>query len=450
MNFSLKESTLTELYRILSENMDKVNYLNSSLLNPNFNYIKIKQFLSEFEFDLKLIYDTLRQFQNSSNYQGKNEQFKREKRKHNYLFLSGGLRKHLNLNNLEECNRNDFKDKKNENKKYSLTINILSDKYFDSKGKNRKKFKKSSSCKLYRKNYSKNIIKNLKKMKPKGNTYFDRNNEIINDNDSRIMTYLTDYSNKTEYNDSSNNKFRNNINKNKVSLKHLNSLYNYYDNLLRKNNNNNYANNNSNYENSTIPTDIIDSYKNNNNVNNNYNPFYKTYNIYSPEEEQNYNDFNLNDNIYNEEKETIGKNNSYNYKNNYKGHYYDYIKDYEKNNNYMKEELIKKIISQILQDGNKYNDLKNKFGNDIGQRLLEGTIDTKEINNISDFIRKYENKEEKNLFRGSKHSYRNYKYDNKNNFLLLRNSKIDNKCHVYKNNDYRDYIYNQMPLSNEY
>ena len=116
----------------------------------------------------------------------------------------------------------------------------------------------------------------------------------------------------------------------------------------------------------------------------------------------------------------------------------------------MKEELIKKIISQILQDGNKYNDLKNKFGNDIGQRLLEGTIDTKEINNISDFIRKYENKEEKNLFRGSKHSYRNYKYDNKNNFLLLRNSKIDNKCHVYKNNDYRDYIYNQMPLSNEY
>lgn len=457
MNFLLKEQKCREIYRILSSNIEKVNYLNISLLGSNYNYLKIKQFLNEFEFDLKLIYDILKQSQNSSNYQSNFGQFKSDKRKQKYLNLSDRIKKHLNLNSLDECEKNDFMENKKGNKKYNLTINILSDKYFNSKRKKNKKFNKSCSCKSYKKNFSKNIIKNLKKMQLRGNSALERIKDK-NINDNKIMAFLTDYSTKKDFYESNNNKFRTNIDKNKVSLKHLNTLYNYYDELLRKNTNNDKSNNNTNIENSTIPTKRFDFDDNNFNDTSYYynynNPLYKTYNIINSEENINQNEINITDNIkFNEDKGIIDKNIS---NDNYKNHYYDYIKDYEKNNNYMKEEIIKKIISEILHDNNKLNELKKNFGKDIGQRLLDRGLDDKEINIIYDFVKKSENRGEKNLFRGSKNSYRNYKYDNNKNkkdILLLRNS-LREKCHecntnIY-NNDYNDYLYDQMPLTNEY
>lgn len=457
MNFLLKEQKCREIYRILSSNIEKVNYLNISLLGSNYNYLKIKQFLNEFEFDLKLIYDILKQSQNSSNYQSNFGQFKSDKRKQKYLNLSDRIKKHLNLNSLDECEKNDFMENKKGNKKYNLTINILSDKYFNSKRKKNKKFNKSCSCKSYKKNFSKNIIKNLKKMQLRGNSALERIKDK-NINDNKIMAFLTDYSTKKDFYESNNNKFRTNIDKNKVSLKNLNTLYNYYDELLRKNTNNDKSNNNTNYENSTIPTNKFDFDDNNFNDTSYYynynNPLYKTYNIINSEENINQNEINITDNImFNEDKGIIDKNIS---NDNYKNHYYDYIKDYEKNNNYMKEEIIKKIISEILHDNNKLNELKKNFGKDIGQRLLDRGLDDKEINIIYDFVKKSENRGEKNLFRGSKNSYRNYKYDNNKNkkdILLLRNS-LREKCHecntnIY-NNDYNDYLYDQMPLTNEY
>lgn len=457
MNFLLKEQKCREIYRILSSNIEKVNYLNISLLGSNYNYLKIKQFLNEFEFDLKLIYDILKQSQNSSNYQSNFGQFKSDKRKQKYLNLSDRIKKHLNLNSLDECEKNDFMENKKGNKKYNLTINILSDKYFNSKRKKNKKFNKSCSCKSYKKNFSKNIIKNLKKMQLRGNSALERIKDK-NINDNKIMAFLTDYSTKKDFYESNNNKFRTNIDKNKVSLKHLNTLYNYYDELLRKNTNNDKSNNNTNYENSTIPTNKFDFDDNNFNDTSYYynynNPLYKTYNIINSEENINQNEINITDNImFNEDKGIIDKNIS---NDNYKNHYYDYIKDYEKNNNYMKEEIIKKIISEILHDNNKLNELKKNFGKDIGQRLLDRGLDDKEINIIYEFVKKSENRGEKNLFRGSKNSYRNYKYDNNKNkkdILLLRNS-LREKCHecntnIY-NNDYNDYLYDQMPLTNEY
>ena len=457
MNFLLKEQKCREIYRILSSNIEKVNYLNISLLGSNYNYLKIKQFLNEFEFDLKLIYDILKQSQNSSNYQSNFGQFKSDKRKQKYLNLSDRIKKHLNLNSLDECEKNDFMENKKGNKKYNLTINILSDKYFNSKRKKNKKFNKSCSCKSYKKNFSKNIIKNLKKMQLRGNSALERIKDK-NINDNKIMAFLTDYSTKKDFYESNNNKFRTNIDKNKVSLKHLNTLYNYYDELLRKNTNNDKSNNNTNYENSTIPTNKFDFDDNNFNDTSYYynynNPLYKTYNIINSEENINQNEINITDNImFNEDNGIIDKNIS---NDNYKNHYYDYIKDYEKNNNYMKEEIIKKIISEILHDNNKLNELKKNFGKDIGQRLLDRGLDDKEINIIYDFVKKSENRGEKNLFRGSKNSYRNYKYDNNKNkkdILLLRNS-LREKCHecntnIY-NNDYNDYLYDQMPLTNEY
>jgi hypothetical protein len=212
---------------------------------------------------------------------------------------------------VENNNRNNYKDNKNkENKKYSLTINILSDKYFDSKGKGRKKFNKSCSCKSYKKKLSKNIIKNLEKMKLRGSSYSKRNNDD-DINDEKILTYLTDYSHKSGFSESYNNKFRKNIDKNKVSLKHLNTLYNHYDALLRKKNN--YISNNTNYENSTIPTNKLDLDNNINDFNNNYNyttPFYKTYNIISTEENKNQDNINIiNNDRLNENKDIIDKNN---------------------------------------------------------------------------------------------------------------------------------------------
>ena len=460
MNFSLKESSFSEVYRILASNIDKVNYLNSSLIKSSNNYIKIKQFLSEFEYDLKLIYDILSQFQYETkpNNQNRNEQFKSEKRKNKHFNIYTKLKKQLRLNNFEENNnRNNYKDNKNkENKKYSLTINILSDKYFDSKGKGRKKFNKSCSCKSYKKKLSKNIIKNLEKMKLRGSSYSKRNNDD-DINDEKILTYLTDYSHKSGFSESYNNKFRKNIDKNKVSLKHLNTLYNHYDALLRKKNI--YISNNTNYENSTIPTNKLDLDNNINDFNNNYNytsPFYKTYNIISTEENKNQDNINIiNNDRLNENKDIIDKNinNITDYKSN-KKHYYDYIKDYERNNNYMKEVMVKKIISQILQDNNKLNELKKNFGNDIGQKLLDGVLNIKEINNIYDFMKKTDNKEDKNLFRGSKRTYRNYKYENnsnKNDILLLRDSTKDNKYNELNNNNINEeYYYYREPLSNEY
>ena len=423
MNFSLKESFISEIFRILSINIDKINYLNFSLSKSTFNNTKINQFLSEFEYDLKLIYDILKQYQNESNFQNNYEHYNQEKGKNNYLNLTERIKNHYYLNNLEETNKNNNnnENKNKENKKYNLTINILTDKYLDSGKKLNKKFNKSSSCKLYKKKLSKNLIKNLKKMTLKGNFFSDRINEkILSDN--KTMTYLTDYSSKNNSNETYKNKFRTNIDKNKASLKHLNNLYKFYDDFFLKNN--------AKIEYNKIPI--------NNNKANLYNHInnYHSYNSHRSYEK----------NILEENK----KQNDINYMN----HYNYYIKDFEKNNNRMKEIITKKIIAQILQDNNKLKELKKNFGNDIGLKLLDGVLDNKQINNVYDFLEKHEYIEDKNLFRGSKYNYRNYKFENNNNskngILSFRDFIKDKKCHKYKKINFNDYsdIYNKIPLSN--
>ena len=208
-------------------------------------------------------------------------------------------------------------------------------------------------------------------------------------------------------------------------MKHLNSLYNYYDELLKKNNNQlTYNNNNYDYKNS------VDSDRNdisNDNLSN-----HRNNSVLLSEENKNQKDY-KNDNHMN----------------------YDYIKDYERNTNYMKEkrnkllkdghsETLKKIIIQLLDDGNTLKELKKNFGNDIAQRLLEGELDNEEINNIFLHLKKYDinkNKREKdkNLFRCSNY-YRNYKNDN--NILLSRNYNYKNNFNNYYNS-----VYNNIPLS---
>ena len=416
MNFLLKESSSNEIFRLLSTNIDKIRIL---MKEPNYNSFIITQFLSEFEYDLLSIYDILQENKYSYNLENYN------------LNFSERIRKNFNSNNFEEESKKHNSGKNKRDKKYSFTINILSDKYFDSKKKNNKKFNKSNSCKSYRNKSLNNIIKNLKKNIKTNNNKNKRDiNNIINDDKQK---YLTDYSfKKRKDNDESYNKFRTNINKNKASLNNLNTLYNHYDELLKKNNNqltynNTYNNTNYEYENK------FDLDKNDINI----------------EHPSNYRDKNI----------LLSEENRYqNYYKNYNHMNYDYIKDYEKNTNYMKErtnkryinnndnsDIIKKIIIQIIDDGNILKELKKIYGNDIVKRLLNGELYNEEINDILLYLKKYDNiKKEKNLFRGSKY-YRNYKYDNNNknnDIFLLRNCKYNNKFNDFYNSDY-----NNTPLS---
>ena len=416
MNFLLKESSSNEIFRLLSTNIDKIRIL---MTEPNYNSFIIKQFLSEFEYDLLSIYDILQENKYSYNLENYN------------LNFSERIRKNFNSNIFEEKSKKYNNGKNKRDKKYSFTINILSDKYFDSKKKNNKKFNKSNSCKSYRNKSLNNIIKNLKKNIKTNNNKNKRDiNNIINDDKQK---YLTDYSfKKRNDNDESYNKFRTNINKNKASLKNLNTLYNHYDELLKKNNNqltynNTYNNTNYEYENK------FDLDKNDINI----------------DHPSNYRDKNI----------LLSEENRYqNYYKNYNHMNYDYIKDYEKNTNYMKErtnkryinnndnsDIIKKIIIQIIDDGNILKELKKIYGNDIVKRLLNGELYNEEINDILLYLKKYDNiKKEKNLFRGSKY-YRNYKYDNNNknnDIFLLRNCKNNNKFNDFYNSDY-----NNEPLS---
>ena len=413
MNFFLRESSLNEIFRILSTNINKVRML---LIEKNFNLMIMKQFLHEFEYDLKLIYDILKENKYSFNYGNDNRQLENI----DYLKLSERIKKHFHWNDSEEKGKKYNKSKNKKNRKYGLTINILTDTYFDSAKKNNKKFNKSNSCKSYRNKSLSNIIKNLKKNINKNKR--DKVDIIID----KKLDYLTDYSFKKSYETvETYNKFRTNINKNKTSLKHLNSLYNYYDELLKKNNNQlTYNNNNYDYKNS------VDSDRNdisNDNLSN-----HRNNSVLLSEENKNQKDY-KNDNHMN----------------------YDYIKDYERNTNYMKEkrnkllkdghsETLKKIIIQLLDDGNTLKELKKNFGNDIAQRLLEGELDKEEINNIFLHLKKYDinkNKREKdkNLFRCSNY-YRNYKNDN--NILLSRNYNYKNNLNNYYNS-----VYNNIPLS---
>ena len=424
MNFLLKESSSNEIFRLLSTNIDKIRIL---MKEPNYNSFIIKQFLSEFEYDLLSIYDILQENKYSYNLENYNSHIKNN----GYLNFSERIRKNFNSNNFEEESKKHNNGKNKRDKKYSFTINILSDKYFDSKKKNNKKFNKSNSCKSYSNKSLNNIIKNLKKNIKTNNNKNKRDiNNIINDD---VQKYLTDYSfKKRNDNDESYNKFRTNINKNKASLKNLNTLYNHYDELLKKNNNqltynNTYNNTNYEYENK------FDLDKNDINI----------------DHPSNYRDKNI----------LLSEENRYqNYYKNYNHMNYDYIKDYEKNTNYMKErtnkryinnndnsDIIKKIIIQIIDDGNILKELKKIYGNDIVKRLLNGELYNEEINDILLYLKKYDNiKKEKNLFRGSKY-YRNYKYDNNNknnDIFLLRNCKNNNKFNDFYNSDY-----NNTPLS---
>ena len=384
-------SSLSEIFRILSLNVNKVNYLRSALDNNRDNiFLKMKQFLSEFEYDLKIIYDILDEYIKDNSSQKNNH-----KNKALYLDDFQELFNHYEF-------KDKYSDKAKDNKKYNLTINICNDRYFDTKKGMPKKFNKSNSCKSYNKPLSKNIIKNLKRII--NNSYSERRNK---NKSYKNQNYLANKRMKDGDNYHLDNyKFRTNINKNKDSLKNLKKLCNYYNELINKNN---YIKTNNNIN--SIKLDLDN----------------ETYNNNIP---------------YNH---TLSEENKNNFINNY-----NYIKDYKNNirntyeiKNYDNNKVIyQKIIKEIFDDNNKLNELKKLLGNNIGDKILKKNLNYNEINIINDYLENNNmnceiHKSDKNLFRKNYRNYRNYKEEEYKNDIFSSFNKNKNNIHNYINNDDR-------------
>ena len=102
-----------------------------------------------------------------------------------------------------------------------------------------------------------------------------------------------------------------------------------------------------------------------------------------------------------------------------------------------KNEMIQNIISIILQDTNKLNHLQKYFGDDIGEKILKKDINQVTLFKIVEILKNYQNnikinKNEKNLFRGSRKNYSNSKLIRKiNNNIILKDS-LNNNGHTNK------------------
>ena len=531
-----------EAFKIISLNKSKANSLRQSIL-CSMNYdndlnLKIRQYLGEFEYDLKILYDIIRDIKSlfdknentlniSTTIEPEDDQshmsisndIKNEKRflkKNNSTKILNKHKNKLYLNDLDDSETNNNSNKKG-GKSYSLTINICNDSHFNSHPKNKynKKFNRSNSCKSYlgrKYNLSKNDFNfrknnNNNKNIEKRYKYFIDDQIINENNDNRFLlqnnrhyTYSTDYlhdkdKRKNNYNY---NVINSNINKNRLSLKNLNNLYEHYNTLLntynttnnndnkneriesqnysnRENKNNLYSfdgfRNNQNPKNNIIPRLELDKIgiKNTNyNINNNKDDYNNDNNYYRSKYNDNILDNNniykniLNTNVSEKSKNENNKNdeqslnnlielknnlyekeniNNCNYTNNRNNNIYEKEKNKilsNINNNNdddiledeKKKEMIKDIISLVLQDSNKLNELKKFFGDNIGDKLIEGDISKKYLFRIVDILNNYQgnlknnNKNDKNLFRGSKNNYKSMPYK--------RFDSLNNKGYSYK------------------
>ena len=536
-----------EAFKIISLNKSKANSLRQSIL-CSMNYdndlnLKIRQYLGEFEYDLKILYDIITDIKSlfdknentlniSTTVEPEGDQshmsisndIKNEKRflkKNNSTKLFNKHKNKLYLNDLDDSETNNSNSNKKGGKSYSLTINICNDSHFNShpKKKYNKKFNRSNSCKSYigrKYNLSKNDF-NFRKNNNNKNKNIEKrykyfiDDQIINENNdnryllqnNRRYTYTTDYlhdkdNRKNSYNY---NVLNSNINKNKLSLKNLNNLYEHYNTLLNtynttNNNDNkneriksqNYSNredknnfysldglrNNQNPRNNAIPRLDLDKIGNNNynyNINNNKDDYNNDNNYYrnkyndnivdnnsnynnilntnvsekskienNKNDEQSLNNFiELKNNLY--QKENINNCNYTNNRNNRNNNIYESEKNkilLNINNNNdndiledeKKKEIIKGIISSVLQDSNKLNELKKYFGDNIGDKLIEGDISQKYLFRMVDILNNYQtnlknnNKNDKNLFRGSKNNYKSMPYK--------RFDSLNNKGYSYK------------------
>ena len=98
--------------------------------------------------------------------------------------------------------------------------------------------------------------------------------------------------------------------------------------------------------------------------------------------------------------------------------------------------MIENIISLVLQDTNKLNYLNRYFGEDIGEKLVKKEISQDTLFKIVDILKNYQinnkpnNKNEKNLFRGSRKNYINKRFNHLNDNMILRETLNNNNEHL--------------------
>ena len=404
----INDKLFLEAYNIISSNKSKANSLRQSLLqniscdnDPN---SKVIGFLGELEYDLKSLYDIIKDIQfsqndNQDNYY--NEPINEEKK---------GIGKTYSITSEKSGNGN----KNNFSKINNYYINSPMNK------ESNKAMQRSSSCNEFLNNNEEN--KNNVNLVRNRYNYLHNLKERENKSSSKVLSpklnfdydaYFTDYSlNKTSKNS-----------------------FGSYINFLDKNNNNNSNNNiekspNINYEMDNNKDDL------NNNEINNYNN-YKNKNIFTFSEQKNKSskeELNNNmiddNNIYNKESKNDYYNNNYATEDNKVNFQRTYV--YQRRNpeeeelERQKRDIIRNIISEIFQDAKKLNLLKKELGDDIGEKLLSGRINEKELFKVVEILKK----NQENIMKRKK-VIQKKKFNQPSDKILLR-EKLNNKRYNYR------------------
>ena len=415
---ALNDKLFLEVYNIISSNRTKANFLRQSLLQnisyDNESNSKVLGFLGELEFDLKSLYDIIKDIQlsqneeqnnNNNNNNNNNEPVNEEKK---------GIGKTYSI--ITEKSGND--NKNNLSKINNYYINSPMNKELN------KTIQRSSSCnefifnndenkntaKLIRNKY--NYLNNLKGRENKDN--FSSSKALSPKLNFDYDAYFTDYTlNKTN----------------------KNSLGNYFDFLNKNSNNSNKIEKspNNNYE-----TNNKEDFNNKgtNNINN-YNN-YKNKNIFTFSEQKNKNDKEeLNNEIINDNNIIDNKENNIDYLNrndviednkaNFQRTYvYQRRNEEEEELERQKKDIIRNIISEIFQDAKKLNLLKKELGDDIGEKLLSGNINEKELFKVVEILKKYQ----EDIMKRKK-VIQKRKFNQPSDKILLR-EKLSNKRYNYR------------------
>ena len=407
---ALNDKLFLEVYNIISSNRTKANFLRQSLLQnisyDNESNSKVLGFLGELEFDLKSLYDIIKDIQLSQNEEQNNN------------------------NNSEPVNE----EKKGIGKTYTITtekkgtdnkINLSKiNNYYINSPMNKelnKTMQRSSSCneflfnnaennntaKLIRNKY--NYLNNLKARENKDN--FSSSKALSPKLNFDYDAYFTDYTlNKT----------------NKKSLGNYFDFLNKNSNKIEKSPNNNYETNNKEDFNNKGINEI-----------NNYNN-YKNKNIFTFSEQKNKNDKEeLNNDIINDNNIIDNKENNIDYLNrndaiednkaNFQRTYvYQRRNEEEEELERQKKDIIRNIISEIFQDAKKLNLLKKELGDDIGEKLLSGNINEKELFKVVEILKKYQ----EDIMKRKK-VIQKRKFNQPSDKILLR-EKLSNKRYNYR------------------
>jgi len=415
---TLNDALFNEAFNIISSNKSKSNELRQSLLQ-NLSYNEesnsdVIGFLGELEYDLNSLYNILKDLR----------------------FSFHDIRNSILKS--DTC----VKEPINEDKKViRKTYSISTDKYGKDNQNNfsqinnyyinspitkelNKSMQRSTSCKSYILNNEEN---NPRKPNLIKNKFIYRNNDFcLSKGKSPKLNfdydaYFTDYSlNKTS---------KNNVGS---YFDFLNKNINKYEKSpeIKKEPNNN--------ENDNIQNKDDKEF---NDINNNIN--IKNNNIFTFSEQKNKNSEDLNNNIMNIENNNFNKNNNlesstqneqdikamneYIIDNNIPltYEYHKKSKEEEKLEN-QKKEIIKTIISEIFQDTNKLNLLKKKLGEDIGEKLLSGNINEKELYKVVKILKK---EQENNLKR--KNIFQKKKFNQPSDKILLK-QKLNSKRYNFR------------------